>query len=56
MIQVDKDKKKLKALAIQGGYRSKNFDEDVIYTMTRFALDTDGPEVWHSIEISFILF
>ncbi|KAG5186674.1 ABC1 family-domain-containing protein [Tribonema minus] len=40
-----KDKKALKDLAIASGYKSKYFDEDVIYNMTRFALDTDGPEV-----------
>mmetsp|Transcript_3694 Transcript_3694/g.5071 ORF Transcript_3694/g.5071 Transcript_3694/m.5071 type:complete len:273 (+) Transcript_3694:53-871(+) len=41
----DRDKKRLKELAIEFGYKSKCLDEDVIYNMTKFALDTDGPEV-----------
>ncbi len=39
------DKVGLKEAAIRRGYRSKYLDENVIYNMTRFALDSDGPEV-----------
>ncbi len=39
------DKAGLKEAAIGRGYRSKYLDENVIYNMTRFALDSDGPEV-----------
>ena len=43
--QRNKDKAGLKQLALKAGYQSKYFDENVIFNMTRFALDTDGPEV-----------
>ncbi len=39
------DKAGLKEAAIKRGYQSKYLDENVIYNMTRFALDSDGPEV-----------
>ncbi len=39
------DKRSLKENAIKRGYQSKYLDEDVIYNMHRFALDSDGPEV-----------
>jgi len=39
------DKNGLMQLARKGGYRSKYFDPDVIWTMTRFGLDQDGPQV-----------
>eukprot|EP01084_Bolivina_argentea_P192329 330219_1 len=39
------DKRGLKESAIRRGYQSKYLDENVIYNMTRFALDSDGPEV-----------
>jgi predicted unusual protein kinase regulating ubiquinone biosynthesis (AarF/ABC1/UbiB family) len=39
------DKKELRRMAIERGYESKHLDEDVIFQMTKFALDSDGPEV-----------
>jgi hypothetical protein len=45
--QASGDKATLKAMAQEAGYRSKYMDEDVIFDMTRFALDTDGPEASH---------
>ena len=39
------DKEGLVRLAKSGGYQSKKFDPDVIWTMTRFGLDQDGPAV-----------
>jgi hypothetical protein len=47
--QASGDKATLKAMAQEAGYRSKYMDEDVIFNMTRFALDTDGPEASHLI-------
>jgi hypothetical protein len=45
--QASGDKATLKVMAQEAGYRSKYMDEDVIFNMTRFALDTDGPEASH---------
>eukprot|EP01084_Bolivina_argentea_P287821 493916_1 len=35
----------VKEVAVRMGYRSKNLDEDVIYDLLRFFLDSNGPEV-----------
>ncbi len=39
------DKAGVKEVAVRMGYRSKNLDEDVIYDLLRFFLDSNGPEV-----------
>ncbi|CAM9574178.1 unnamed protein product [Chrysoparadoxa australica] len=39
------DKAGLRELAMSRGYKSRSFDSEVIYKMTQFALDTDGPSV-----------
>ncbi len=39
------DKAGVKEVAIRMGYQSKYLDEDVMYDMLRFFLDSDGPEV-----------
>ncbi len=39
------DKRGLKETAVRRGYQSKYLDENVIYNMIRFGLDSDGPEV-----------
>eukprot|EP00958_Prasinococcus_capsulatus_P016247 scaffold1786_cov398-Prasinococcus_capsulatus_cf.AAC.38 len=39
------DRAELKRLAIKGGYKSRNFDEEVIWKMTTFGLDQDGRNV-----------
>ena len=39
------DKATLKKLAIKGGYKSKYYDEDVIWNMPTFGLDQDGRNV-----------
>ncbi len=39
------DKAGVKEVAIKMGYQSKYLDEDVIYDLLRYFLDSHGPEV-----------
>jgi len=39
------DRETLRQIAIENGYRSKRMDAEVMWRMTRFGLDQDGPDV-----------
>lgn len=45
------DRARLRDLAVQGGFRSKHLDPDVIWNMSVFALDRDGRDVTGGLNI-----